>query len=140
MPRLEIGNSSENPWSRPSTTAWAYEISEATITQCCFFAGLEPGEDEERQTDEERGDAVLDVVVAGAGLVPGKHEGSERAGSAEVDDADDDEREPGEHGDSDDEGRAGVHGAAFRSWTRPARPTQKYGEARRRPLLGCQLR
>ena len=73
-PRLEIGNSSVTPWSRPRTIAWPYVISDARRSSGAArrrrsLAGLEPGEDEQREADEERGDAVLDVVVARAGLV-----------------------------------------------------------------------
>ncbi len=34
-PRLEIGNSSANPCSRPSRIAWKYEIGAARITTVC---------------------------------------------------------------------------------------------------------
>src|SRR3954452_2482723 len=33
-PRLEIGNSSAAPWSRPSTTAWTYEIGCKAPARC----------------------------------------------------------------------------------------------------------
>ena len=45
--------------------------------------GREPGEGEHRETDDERGDPVLRVVMAGAGLVAGKKPGSDFAGSAQ---------------------------------------------------------
>ena len=64
-PRLEIGNSSLNPCSRPSTTAWPYEIGprESAASGAGGAPGLEPGEDEAADAEEQRGDAVLDVVV-----------------------------------------------------------------------------
>ena len=37
-----------------------------------FLAGLEPREHEQDQPDEERGDAVLDVMVCRSGFVPGE--------------------------------------------------------------------
>ena len=65
-PRLEIGKSSEKPWSRPRTTACPYEIGTSWRLRGgpgAPLARLEPGEDEAREPEQERGDPVLHVVV-----------------------------------------------------------------------------
>src|SRR5919204_4668824 len=83
-PRLETGKSSDAPWRRPSTIACPYEIRLASGSKLRAHAGasgaarLEPGEDETGESDEERRDPVLDVVVGGPGLVS-RHPRRERA-------------------------------------------------------------
>ena len=74
-PRLEIGNSSETPWSRPRTIACQYEINRRLRL---LRPALEPGEGEHGEPDHERGDPVLGVVVA----EPTRGRGRSRAATA----------------------------------------------------------
>src|SRR6266852_7256588 len=112
-PRLETGKSSETPWSRPSIAAWKYEIGKTLSGGALGLtaAGVEPGEDERGQADEERRDAVLRVMVIRAGLVA-REERRERAGGlGPVDDRDRDQGDA-EEDCEDREEPAVVHGAA----------------------------
>src|SRR3954452_12805345 len=71
--------------------------------------GLEPGEGETGETDEERRDAVLDVVMARAGFVA-REEGREGLRWLDpVDDRNDDQRDADHDGGGDEGARARVH-------------------------------
>src|ERR671930_526954 len=107
-PRLEMGKSSDTPWSRPRTTACQYEIrlaigiASAPRGRRAVGPRLEPGVDEAREPDKERRDAVLHVVVRRVGLVA-RDPRRERAGRlGPVDDREGDQRDP------DDDGERGV--------------------------------
>src|ERR1044072_4220130 len=82
-PRLETGKSSDTPCNSPSTIAWPYVISDGRTTVLSVGSdvparrALEPREDEQGDADEERREAVLEVVVIRPGLVAG-HERRER--------------------------------------------------------------
>jgi hypothetical protein len=60
--------------------------------------GTEPGKDEARQPDQERGDAVLDVVVARPRLVARQPRGQRLRRLDPVDDCEHDQRETDEDG------------------------------------------
>src|SRR6478752_3470654 len=96
-PRLEIGNGSAIPCSAPRIAPWRYEMG---CTEPLRLAagggarrgsGLEPGEDEAADPQNQSEDAVLDVVVARPRFVP-REEGRERSGGlGEIDDRDRDQ-------------------------------------------------
>ena len=83
--------------------ARGYEISERRITRgsrCACGADSEPGEDEARDAEQERGDPVLHVVVARAGLVA-REEARQRPRRLDpVDDGDRDQHDADDHGDA----------------------------------------
>jgi len=64
-------------------------------------ARLEPGEDEAREAEQEGGDPVLHVVVAGALLVSGYERGQRLRRLRPVEDRERDEHEPGDDGRDD---------------------------------------
>src|SRR5664279_503265 len=78
-PRLETGKSSDTPCSSPSIAAWKYEIGNVLRRRAprAVAAGVEPREDEAGETDEQRRDAVLHVVVRRPGLMS-REEGRQR--------------------------------------------------------------
>src|SRR2546430_5320391 len=72
-PRLEIGNSSLTPCSRPRTIACPYEMGNEAVLggrlRPAWARGAEPGEDEACRAQEERGDPVLHMVMGRPRLV-----------------------------------------------------------------------
>src|SRR3954468_21434491 len=96
-PRLEIGKSSLKPCSRPSRIACPYEIGKAARlgdrAPRARVGRTEPGEDEAREPEEERRDAVLDVVVARALLVPREPRGQRVRRLDPVDERERDQRD-----------------------------------------------
>src|SRR6059058_293047 len=126
-PRLEIGNSSETPWSRPRTIACQYVMSVPATTRSSGGGGarprgraLEPREDQQRDAEEERGDPVLDVMVVRAGLVARQPGGQRVRRLDPVVDAESDQDDPGNRGDDDHGPAVQAHGetiiAAATDW------------------------
>ena len=76
---------------------------------------LEPREREAGEAHEEGGDAVLDVVVRGAGLMAGEEGGQARSGLDPVDDAHDAEHDPQDRGADDESASIGHLGLLPRS-------------------------
>ena len=71
-PRLEIGKSSETPWSEPEDDRLRVGDQRGEdhgVRSGALRPGAEPGEDEARDAEQERGDPVLHVMVARPGLV-----------------------------------------------------------------------
>src|SRR4051812_16671291 len=126
-PRLEIGKSSLKPCSRPSRIACPYEIGKAAglgdRAPRARVGRTEPGEDEAREAEEERRDAVLDVVVARALLVPREPRGQRVRRLDPVDERERDQR------DAENDGKPNEKTAALHR-----------GRSLRIPRGGCEER
>ena len=72
---------------------------------------LEPGEGEQGEPDEQRRDAVLDVMVARSGLVAREERGQRLGRLGPVDDRDHDQRNPDESGEDHEWTTVGAHSA-----------------------------
>src|SRR5919199_2132045 len=116
-PRLEIGNSSLTPCSRPRTIACPYEIGNEVVSDRRLRPSgarrTEPGEDEAREAEQERGDPVLDVVMVRPRLVAREEARQRLRRLGPINDRDRDQYEPREDGEPDEVSVAG-HGQSLR--------------------------